>query len=155
MAIITFWFSKSRFSRFSTLLGIFQYDRLSSVPNHSSSRKHSNSSLFKSIFTRRASLVDSISPRLSNKLVATNPTSSIACSFVVDIPLVSTSSVTQSGLAQGFFLSARRIAYFYQSKIALLLSESLFPTNGGFSGGKPKSSLLVIFRPFASSFRIF
>ena len=44
----------------------------------------------------------------------------------------------QSGLAQGFFLSARRTAYFYQSKIALLLAESLFPTNGGFSGGKTK-----------------
>ena len=68
----------------------------------------------------------------------TKPTSSIACSFVVDIPLVSTSSGTQSGLAQGFFLSARRIADFYQSKIALLLAESLFSTNGRFSGGKTK-----------------
>ena len=87
--------------------------------------------------------------------LSTMPISSIACSFVVDIPLLFTSSGTQSGLAQGIFLSARRIAYFYQSKNALLLSESLFPTNGGFSGGKPKSCLLVIFRPFASSFRIF
>ncbi|CBK24918.2 uncharacterized protein [Blastocystis hominis] len=50
------------------------------------------------------------------------------CSFVGDIPLVSTSSGTQSGLAQDF----------YQSKNALLLAESLFPTNSVFSGGKTK-----------------
>ena len=118
-----------------TLLGVRQDDRLSSAPNRGSSRKHSNSSLFKS--TRHDSLVDYISPQLSNSL-PTKPASNMQCSFVGDIPLVSTSSGTQSGLAQGIFLSARWIADFYQSKNALLLAESLFPTNSVFSGGKTK-----------------
>lgn len=81
-----------------TLLGVSQDDHSSNSRNHTSSRKHYNSSFFKS--TRHDSLVDYISPQFSGSL-PTKPAANMQCSFVGEIPLVSTSSDTQSGLAKG------------------------------------------------------
>lgn len=134
-----------------TLFGIGQDDRLSNAHNNNSSRKHYDSSLFKS--TRHDSLVDYISPQQSSSLPV-KPASNMQCSFVGEIPLVSTSSGTQSGLAQGRFGSQVELQISISQRTRFCLRSPFFLQTASFLEEKRRSCRTTTFPAFVPCCRI-